>query len=173
MPRPKKHRNDPQDLRTQIREPGEIRDAEQEQMMSRVFRQGMLDDARVDPFRDEPPACVLAPVILKRGSAQDKEMVGSLFVHTLENFTADQAESYFKRVLALKRNAENLPLRNGFVYYAYSSFIEEFGFEPSKARLKKFILAKPEVYKDTPPAEDKKAWSRVWRESGLFTLPQG
>jgi len=162
MPRPKKLRHDTPDLRAT--------DAPDEKALAPIVRQMALNSLRVDPHGDEPLSCILAPVIRKRGSTSDKELAGKMFVHLLENGTADQAETFFRRVMTLKRNFEQLPHRNGFAYYAYSMFIEENGFEPTKARLKKYILARPDIYKDMPRAADSKAWFRLWDESGLFAL---
>jgi hypothetical protein len=164
MAAPKKIKFPPMDLRTHDSEPDNF---------AAMFRQSQINRLRVDQLGDEPLACVLAPVILKRASAGEIELAGEMFVHMLADCTADQAEAFFKRVVTLKRNAEGLPHRNGFAYYAYARFIEETGREPSKAELKRYILARREIYRDAPGEGDKEGWTRLWIAAGLFTLPNG
>jgi len=170
--RPTKSKPAKNDLRTAAPEPP-LMSAEEELRFSRICRQSVLDQARVDPYGDEPLSCVFAPVILKRGAEWEKDDAGKLLVGLLESYTADQIEAFFKRVVQLKRNAESLAHRNGFAYYAYSMFLEETGREPSKRELKKYIVARREVYKVQPAPGDKKGRTNLWRDSGLFTLRQG
>jgi hypothetical protein len=113
---------------------------------------------------------MLGPIFLKRATADEKQEVGWLFAQALETTTAEQLEKFFARVVVMKKNAEQ-PHRHAFAYFGYVRFIEENGREPSKFELKKYLLARRENFKDLPPAEDGKAWTRVWREAGLFTLP--
>ncbi|GAA5130807.1 hypothetical protein GCM10023212_41110 [Luteolibacter yonseiensis] len=102
----------------------------------------------------------------------ERQTAGDLLVRVVEKFTADQADDFFKRLISLKRNHEALPHRNGFAYLAYCRYIEATGKEPTKPQLRKYIVARPEEFKDQPSPEDKKGWSRLWKESGLFTLKE-
>jgi len=160
--RPKKHREDTPDLRAT--------DTPDEKALAPIVRQMVLDTLRVDPLSDWPLAGIFGPVILGHISESDKEIAGKVFLHMLTNGTIAQTETFFQRLLELKRNAERLPHRNDIAYCAYCLFIHENGFEPTKARLKKYILTKPDIFKDMPQATDSKAWFRLWDESGLFAL---
>jgi len=142
---------------------------EEELRFSRTCRQQALDVLSVDPLNNEPLSCILGPIITGSAGAFDKELAGKMFVGLLEGGTVEQTAAFFKRVLALKGKAKDAH-PNGFYYYAYSNFIEENGFEPSKAGLKKFILARPDTYRGMPGATDWKAWGRLWEDSGLFAL---
>jgi len=133
-------------------------------------RQATLDILFIDPKNSEPLSCVFAPVILNRGSESDKATAGQILVEILAHGTAEEAGAFFKRVLTLKKESEKAPPPNSYAYYAYSRFIEENGFEPTRSRLKKYILARRSIYKVVPQADDSKAWFRVWEESGLFAL---
>lgn len=62
------------------------------------------------------------------------------------------------------------PLRDQSAYRAYRDFITEHGFEPSKAKLKSFILQNRSIYPDAPAPDDLKGWTRVFRNSGLGFL---
>ena len=140
--------------------------------LAAVVRQSGLDKARVDPLNQDPMlACVLAGIIMRDASEHARDSAGKMLVGAVENFTADEAEAFFRRIVSLKRNHENLRHRNGFAVFAYSRFIEETGKEPTKSELRKFVVARPETFKDQPGAEDKKGWTRLWKDSGLFALP--
>ncbi|MEI6676319.1 MAG: hypothetical protein WCO57_14210 [Verrucomicrobiota bacterium] len=133
-------------------------------------RQVTLDSLHVDPKNSEPLSRLFAPVILNRGSEAEKTTAGQILVEILAHGTAEEAGAFFKRVLTLKKESENPPPPNSYVYYAYSMFIEENGFEPTRSRLKKYILARRSIYKVVPEATDTKGWLRLWDESGLFML---
>jgi hypothetical protein len=106
----------------------------------------------------------------KQGVRDD---IGSLMVCAVEHFTADQAESFFKTIVEMKRKLENPPHRNAWAHAAYSDFIAEFGFEPSKAGLRKYISQGRRKYPDPPGRDDIKGWTRLWTESGLSALADG
>ena len=142
---PKKNRQPQSDLRTAA-PTHPLMSREEELRFARICRQGFLDKARVDPLNDEPLSCILGPIILGRAGPFDKELAGKMFVGLLEGGTVEQTKAFFKRVLTLKSKAKDTH-SNGFYYYAYSNFIEENGFEPSKKGLKKFILAREETYR--------------------------
>ena len=141
-----------------------------DEWMAQVARQAMIDKLRADPFNDEPLACVLGNVI--RGdepTAWESELFGKMMVHALGKMSTEQAQGFFDRIITLKKNWVH-GHRNAFCYYAYSKYIEATGKEPTKSALKKYVIANRNIFKDAPPAEDGKAWTRAWRDSGLFTL---
>lgn len=142
-----------------------------DEWMAATSRQMQLDHLRIDQFNNDPQlAGILADAIMGGASEFSRKVAGEVLLGAVENLTADEAEAFFKRVVVLKRNREQLPHRNGFAVFAYSRYIEETGKEPSKAQLRKYILARPGKYRDQPAPEDKKAWTRLWQESGLATL---
>lgn len=163
MSRPRKPTREPVDTRTDV-EPGDH--------LARVGRQFFLNELRTDPLGDEPLACILGPVILRRATDGEKQLAKELFTHILETGTAEQVTAFFARVRRLKESAELPPHRNALAYYAYSSFIEETGREPSKPELRKYIVARREIFKGAPAPEDGKAWHRLWEDCGLFELPK-
>jgi hypothetical protein len=165
MSRNKKHKSAPLDRRAHEEIP-------EDEWMAATARQLQLDRLRIDQFNDDPQlAGILADAIAGKASEFSRKVAGEVLLGAVENLTADEAEVFFKRVVTLKRNHEQLPHRNGFALFAYSRFIEETGKEPTKAKLRAFITARPEDYKDQPAAEDKKGWTRLWEQSGLFDLP--
>lgn len=134
-----------------------------------LFHQMEIDRARVDPFNDEPLACILAPVLLNRATDAEREFVGNLFADAARTCTAAQLAAFFARVAKLALNAEQ-PHRNAYAYFAYARFIEATGREPSKPELKAYMLARPETFKGTPAGDEKKQWTRLWADSGLSEL---
>lgn len=166
MSRPKKIRHEQDNLRAHI--PQDEGDA----WMAPMLRQSFINDLRADPFNGEPVACVLSSVMLDRATDSEREVVGELFTNALATMTAEQLAAFFRRVEKLKSNAEQ-PHRNCYAYFAYSGFIEETGREPSKPELRKYIMARPEAFPAMPPGDDKKAWTRLWLDSGLASLAEG
>jgi hypothetical protein len=164
MSRPKKQKTEPLDMRAHE----EIPDDE---WMAATARQTQLDRLRVDQFNDDPQlASVLADAILGGASEFSRKVAGEVLLGAVENLTADEAEAFFKRVVQMKRNREQLAHRNGFAFFAYSRYLEETGREPSKPELKAYLMARRETFRDLPAAEDGKGWTRLWQESGLATL---
>ena len=143
---------------------------EEDSALASIARQHQLDRLRVDPLGNEPLASVFGPIILGTSTDSNKELAGDLFCKLLENGTSEMVEGFLKRVSTLKRNHEALPHRNGFAYFAYCRFVEAAGKEPTKSQLKKFIIARPEEYRDQPSPDGKKEWTELWKRSGLFTL---
>ena len=60
-----------------------------------------------------------------------------------------------------------------FASSAYDRFIKEWGRKPTKTDLKRFILARPNIYKQAPAGGNRKAWAALWEQSGLFAPPEG
>lgn len=192
MPRPKKQPSRPRDSRIDRGEPPpeaawqEARawlagigvelpetppaasDPEREQM-NHLWMSSESGRLTVDPFGDEPLACVLAPVLLGTASAAEKDFVGNLFSEVLGTGTPEQIAGFFARVSKLAANAEQ-PHRNAAAFAGYAAFFGEVGREPSKPALKAYLLARPDHFHGLPPGDDKKAWSRLWSDCGLSRL---
>ena len=141
-----------------------------DEWMAQAARQHCIDILRADPHKDEPLAAVLGGII--RGNeptAWESELLGKLMAQALGKMTIEQAQSFFDRIMALKKNWPH-GHRNAFAYYAYSKYIEATGKEPTKKELKKYIVAHRDIFKDAPLKEDTAGWTRLWKNSGLFTL---
>lgn len=164
MSRPRKIKQAPLDLRT-IPESFEGMEG-----FETLFRQSQINQKRADPFNEEPLAGVLSPVLLDRATEQEREFFGNLVANAARTLNADQLESFFARVVLLRRNIEQLGHRNAYAYFGYSRYMEETGREPSKPELKAYLIARRETFRELPADEDGKGWTRLWRESGLATL---
>jgi hypothetical protein len=101
---------------------------------------------------------------------RSRDFVGALMACAVEHFTADQAAEFFNHIVKMKLTHGGLPHRNAWAHAAYGDFINETGKEPSKPHLRKYMEARKEKYRDQPSPDDKKGWSRLWKDSGLFTL---
>jgi hypothetical protein len=156
MSRPRKLRPEPIDRRA-IDEPGET-------PLAHIARQAFLDELRAAPFNDEALATVLAGTLL--GRADDG---GELLAEAARKLSPDQLAGMFHRVSRMKNDTAQ-PHRNALAYLAYCRFIEATGREPSKPELREYLTARPEAFKGMPPGDDKKAWNRLWKDCGLFTL---
>ena len=164
MSRNKKQKPAPLDMRAHEEIP-------EDEWMAATARQTQLDRLRIDQFNDDPQlASVLVDALMGGASDFSRKVAGEVMLGAVENLTADEAEAFFKRVVTLKRNREQLPHRNGFAFFAYSRYIEETGREPSKPELKEYLMARRETFRDLPAAEDGKAWTRLWVKSGLASL---
>jgi hypothetical protein len=163
MSRPRKTKRDPADFRTPLETDLEGLDI--------LFKQLCINELRVDPYGEEPLAGVFAPVLLNRATKQEHAFFNELLgeaTKTLAPFPL-KLKAFFARISKLASNVEQ-PHRNAFVYYGYSRFIEETGREPSKNDLKNYLLEDTQSFKGLPPSDDKKAWTRLWSETGLSSL---
>jgi hypothetical protein len=133
-------------------------------------RQREVDRLIVDPHRDEPLACMFSDHILSRENSNNAT-IGKFFHDVLSKLDSEKLELLFKRIVNLKKNAESRG-RAAYAYYAYSSFIDETDREPSKMELKKYIIARREIYKESPSSDDAKGWTRLWKACGLFDLAE-
>ena len=136
-------------------------------------REAAIILSTVDPLGEDPLlAAKLGQVIVGWGEPTVRNLVGNFMVHVLESYSADDAENLFKRIVRLKRNSE-FHHRNKYASLAYSDYIEETGIEPTKPQLREYMMARrAEKYLDQPAAEDGKGWTRLWKASGLFALPE-
>ena len=65
--------------------------------------------------------------------------MGVLFDKLLAETSADAVEQVFSDILRMKKKSEESPHPVYHTYKAYLDFMEEFGFQPTKQRLAKFI----------------------------------
>jgi hypothetical protein len=161
MARPRKIKTPPADLRADLSTPETVG----------LFAQMAIDTARVDPFNEEPLACIFGPVLLGRATAAEKKFVGELCAEVLAT-APEKAPAFFARVAKMAANIEQ-PHRNAYALYGYARFIAETGKEPSKRELREYLLENPKVFPGMPAGDgsDKKGWDRLWKDSGLSNLP--
>jgi hypothetical protein len=127
----------------------------------------------IDPLNEEPIfALMLAQLAITPDDDVFRSSLGNTMVEILEKCTADETEVLFKRIVTLKRNAEQPPHRNCYAFAAYNNFIFETGIEPTKRQLRKYMIARLEEYRDQPEPGNPKGWTRLWKDSGLFKLPE-
>jgi hypothetical protein len=161
MSRPQKIKAEGIDRRA-IDEPGET--------LAHIGRQSFIDELRADPFGGEPLAGVFGALLLGRATDNQKTFAGNLIADVIATTNAEQLAAFFDRVAKMKRTAEQAH-RTARAYLSYCRFIEATDREPSKAELKNFLSARPSEYPGMPPEDDKKAWTRLWQDAGLQTLP--
>ena len=119
---------------------------------------------------ENPLAPYFARVISNRYSDGDLEAVVELLLGALQDSDLARVERFFMLIVKLKRNEAN-PHRNAYAYFAYSHYLADNGREPSKAELKAYMLADGNGrYRDLPAPEDKKGWTRLWKNAGLSRL---
>jgi hypothetical protein len=182
MSRPKKAKKSPTDRRVPFKPWPDTpaarkhkRTKEEQDQLTEQFRTMALDShvdkLHVDPLEDEPLAADLAPLIRGNFSESDKEIAAELFILALAGMSADDAESFFKRIVKLKRTHEGLVHPAAWVMLAYRNYMTETHREPSKQQLREYICARSAIYKAHPPADDKSGWRDLWKQSGLFDLP--
>jgi hypothetical protein len=159
MARPRKIKTPPADHRADFSTPETVG----------LFAQNAIDAARVDPFNEEPLACIFGPVLLGRATVAEKQFAGEILAELSATATPEQLAGAFARIAKLKENADQ-PHRNAYVAYAYARYFSELGEEPTKRQLKAYLLENPKVFKGMPPLDDKKAWHRLWEDSGLAGL---
>ena len=85
----------------------------------------------------------------------------------------DRAEAMFKKIIKMMRNRDAYKKREGvsritFAVEAYRNYFGEVGREPSKNELKKYMIARREIYKDQPGEGE--PWTRLWKSAGLFGM---
>jgi hypothetical protein len=132
---------------------------------------------RADPHNNDPEMmryslCITGVAVEKTMSFVGREMVDALYEKN-----AAELQEFFDRIMKRKIEAERSykekPHRNFYGYKAYCDFKEENGFNPSKSRLKKFILGRLDGYLNMPDESDLKGWSDIWKDTGLFNLEKG
>lgn len=158
-----------------------ITESEEARLRS-VAHKYFLQLLKHDPLNEDPLTAVFAGVISGEVSDADEKLVGSLWVKVMKTGDPERIKDLACKIARLAENAKH-PRRAFHAYQAYVDFIEATEREPSKRELKKFILARSNQsedfkrgrdrkvrYMDMPAEEDKKAWTRIWHDSGLFGI---
>jgi hypothetical protein len=129
--------------------------------------------AMMDPMREFGGLPFLLRSVLFREPLEpcDIHCAGDLFVRILQ-LPAAPAERILKNVVSIMRNLEGEGLdRRCSALVAYHNYFTDHGEEPSKSKLKAYIVADRKRYKNMPDAGDGKGWTRLWKDSGLFEMP--
>ena len=112
-----------------------------------------------------------ARIITGDADEYDKRKAGDEYVQNLSSMNTAELKEFFELVLNYKAQVEEKG--SSHIHRAVKAFYDYdalTGKLPSKPQLKAFILANPEKYQVTIPADDKKAWTRIWADSGLYRL---
>ena len=126
---------------------------------------------RADPLRDDEFflggfAAIIAGTSSKANQIQSGHWLACLIKH----LSPEALQCVFSMILAMKKNLASNPHRNAYAAKACFHFIETTGTPPSKSQLRAYMLTRPEIYKDSPGAEDGKGWTRLWVAAGLDGL---
>ncbi len=124
--------------------------------------------AKMDPLNESPDLVnLLGPIICgSAGESEERELL-EYFTKLILNATPEETEKAFNKILKIKRNVM-LGDRRAYALMAYSHYFDEAGKEPSKAKLKAYMIARKDIYKDQPGPEE--PWTRLWKETGLFGM---
>ena len=132
---------------------------------------------RADPHNNDPEMMRYSLCITGVAVEQTMNFVGREMVDALYEKNAVELREFFDRIMKIKIEAERSykekPHRNYYGYKAYCDFTKDHGFNPTKSRLKKFILGRPDRYLNMPDQSDLKGWTDVWKDTGLFNLQKG
>ena len=130
---------------------------------------------RIDPLCEYEDVSLFAIFILfndaeHEGVPERRKQCREWLANFTMNESPDEVAELFKKIIAMKNWLEIPPHRNFKVYWLYHCFLEEFGFEPTRARLKKFILADSEYAPSMPNKGATEEWRRLWKAAGLMAL---
>lgn len=101
---------------------------------------------------------------------KQKQIAADEYIENLASMTAEQMKDFFNVILAYKEQIAMGRSRIFFAVQACYDYMEEAGKQPSKPQLKRFILARKDIYADTPSENVKSEWTRLWKEAGLDGL---
>jgi hypothetical protein len=99
--------------------------------------------------------------------------LGDYMAQLLSEWDAEMVKKVFADIVRMKENEQLPPHRNFLAYRAYCDFLLEFGFEPTRQKLAKFIranLAKYPVGLREPTTGT--PWWDMFAEAGLVRLEE-
>lgn len=103
----------------------------------------------------------------------DSATMGERFFEMLSDWNADTLASEFSDILRMKKQREQPPHRNYLAYRAYCDFMLEFGFEPTRGKLAKFILENLKKYPvGLSEPTNGKPWWDMFFDAGLSRLEE-
>lgn len=99
--------------------------------------------------------------------------MGVLFDRLLAETSAETVGQVFSDILRMKKQSEQPPHRNYLAYLAYCDFLTEYGFEPTRQKLAKFIKTNKAKYpvglhNNTAAKE----WWEMFSDAGLARLEE-
>lgn len=99
--------------------------------------------------------------------------LGAYMYELLSEWGADTAKKVFADIVRMKQKAEDPPHRNFLAYRAYRDFLLEFGFEPTRKKLAKFILKHTPKYPVGLKGQTSgKPWWDMFFDAGLSRLEE-
>ena len=130
-------------------------------------------DMHTDPYGDrwEFPGLWFFPQALEM-THEDNDNAARQLVTDLIRSDPEEFDRLTKTILKMKLNFAAEPTRQSYLLMACADFIELTGFVPAKSELKEYVLARREIYKDTPSPEDKAGWNRLFKQALLHRLEQ-
>lgn len=127
---------------------------------------------RVDPTSTNGVAqlwkCVVRAIA---GQEFSGYVIQDFFSKLISVHRSHVAEKHFAEIIEMMKWMDRPPHRNYHAYQAYCDFLEEFGFEPTKTKLIRFIRENPEKYPVgiSKPCGNKE-WYSMIEDAGLFRL---
>jgi hypothetical protein len=109
-------------------------------------------------------------VITGAASEEERQQAAKEYLENLEKMTPEKMRDFFNLILTYKAQFANLRSRVFHAIKAAYDYESMTGRQPSKPKLKAFILANRDKYTDAPSAEDGKGWTDLWKNSGLASL---
>lgn len=128
---------------------------------------------RVDPTHSNHEQMNSAIVRTIAGEFGFSDFIGAYVADLLLEWDHDTAETVFKDILRMKKQVEELPHRNHVAYVAYLDFLTEFGFQPTRQKLLRFIDEQPAKYPVllNEPTTGKTWWKMLF-DAGLSRLEE-
>jgi hypothetical protein len=128
----------------------------------------------VDPLKNDLFfSAIFAASIAGIANKQTQQSIGSLLADALYELNAIQLKELFDRILNLKVQSEKCHNRAVHAHQAFYDFKKEFGFEPTRQRLKDFMQNHSAVYLNLPDEGDSHGWSDMFNRANLPKMDPG
>jgi len=118
-------------------------------------------------------ASIFAASITGIADKRTRGFIGSMLADALHELNSLQLGEMFDRILKLKVQSEKIHNRAVHAHQAFHDFNKEFGFVPTKQRLKDFMLKHPNVYLSLPNEDDTHGWSDMFKRANLPEMDPG
>lgn len=129
---------------------------------------------RVDPTHTNAARMEISIVRTIAGDFGFYDEIGQYIGELLLEWDAETTKTFFNDVLRMKQQMEQQPHRHFLAYRAYLDFLEEFGFQPTKQRLAKFIQENLGKYPVGLPVNiNATEWWDMFFGAGLSRLNEG
>jgi hypothetical protein len=132
---------------------------------------------RIDPKHSnvmQMETCIVRTIAKTEENIEvTNSFLGDYMAELLSEWDAETVKKVFADILRMKENEQLPPHRNFLAYRAYCDFLLEFGFEPTRQKLAKFIVANHAKYPvglgKTTTGKD---WWEMFFEAGLARLEE-